>query len=333
MTFQKKMITNKSLKDIGNLVAVVWNGLALHERNAYTDGLDDYQKWRERTSPYTTTERFQPSENADGYVLLPNVDSPATLLKMCEGFDHPLIPQAINGMFIKENDIAVSDAVASDALLEAFGIKHPTRTEMRKAKEVTENWCYPSDISYALPIKDLLAMSKDMRAIITMLIFSIGSTCAPHKLVQNTSDGIIMLDSEASGCECYRRFIEAIPQYRMPSLDVLQERYEQSILPAIKSARLGEEIGDSSLEAMREFCNELISALMSSLSPMLTWDGFYAAGEFASFAGAYAFWTNEALQGKAAVCEHCGNLFIRQRKNGRFCKPACRVAEHNSPSK
>lgn len=327
MTPQRTMITNKSLKEIGGQLAVVWNGYALHERKAYTDGLDDYQKWEEQISPYTT------SEDDDGYILLPNVHSPATLLKMCEGFDHPLIPQAINGISIRENDIAVSDAVASGALLEAFGIKHPTRTEMRKAKEVTENWCYPSNISYALPIKDLLAMSKDMRAIITMLIFSIGSTCTPHKLAQNTSDGIIMLDLKASGCERYRGFIESIPQYRMPSLDVLQECYEQSIATAIKSALLCEEMSDSSLETMREFCNELISALMSSLSPILTWDGFYAAGEFASFAGAYAFWTNEALQGKAAVCEHCGNLFIRQRKNGRFCKPACRVAEHNSPSK
>lgn len=328
MAMMSKVITSISLKGIGGAPAVVWNGISLHGRDAYTDGLDADVVQLEGRPSEDAAKMLTPMEDLDGYRLLPNVDSAPKLLKMCEGFDHPLISQTISGAYIREKNIPVSESVESKALFDAFGVTKPTSTQKRDTKKVVENWCYPSDASSAIPIKDLLAMSKDLRAIITMLLFTVGEACTPEKLQENTSDGLVMLDAGCSGCKCYQRHIDAIPSYRMPGgIADMKRGYEQCIAPIIGMAS-GTELDTTALETIRGYCNTLISALMSSLTPVLTFDGLYAGNEFASLDGAYAFWAHESLNGKAAVCEHCGNLFIRKRKSGRFCSGACRVAAH-----
>lgn len=323
-------VTNVSLKEIDGSPAIVWSGIALHAREKYTDGSDDSQERLTGKSSYGVTS-LAPSEDFDGYRLLPNANTAAKLLKACEGFDHPLIPQALSGTYIRESNASVSEIVGPKELLGAFLAGRPTRTQVRDAKKVIENWCYQSDISSAIPVKDLLAMLGDLRAIITMLLFAVGDACTPQKLKENTAGGLKLFNVEAEGCDCYRRHIEAIPDYRMPGgIDGMKQEYELHIAPLIKSASPEVARDAAAHETIRGYCNVLISALMSSLTPVLTFDGFYAGNQFASLGGAYAFWAYESIIGKAAVCEHCGDLFIRKRSSGRFCKPACRVAAYDA---
>lgn len=322
-------ITNVSLKAIGADPAVVWNGYSLHSRERYTDGFDDPANPNE-TEPSTTSLLIASSESEKGYELFPNIDSAARMLVMCEFFERPPISQSLSGGDMQNGRITVSDTVDPSTLLASFGIAEPTRTEQNKAKKAIQNWCYASDASSAIPVKDILAMSRDMRALLTMLLFSIGTACTTEMLARNTSTGLTMLDAEACGCECYRRHIEDIPPHLLPGgISGARWDYENRIAPIIEKVSSTGESDSSSMEAMRDFCNKLISALLSPLAPVLTFDGFFAAGEHASLGGAYAFWVNESLRGKAGVCEYCGNLFIRERSNKRFCSDTCKVTAHN----
>lgn len=325
-------ITNVSLKTIGGEPSVVWSGVSLHSREAYTDGLDEQdpsRKRRKKKQPLAT-QFLLSKETVYGYDLFPNLDTPVKMLKMCEEFDKPPILQSLSYAEIQEASFSISDMVTPRSLLATFGITDPTRTELNNAKEAASRWCYQSVISAAIPVKDILAMSRDLKTILTILLFAVGGACTPEMLMRNASNGLAMLDDETCKCECYKKHIEAIPAYRLPGgVSELRQMYEGQILPIIENVSSTGKADDSSISEMREFSNTLISALMSPLTPVLTNDGFYAAGEHASLNGAYAFWTYESLHGKAGVCEYCGNLFRRERKNGRFCSDTCKVTAHN----
>lgn len=322
-------VTNVSLKAIGGAPAVVWNGYSLHSRERYTDGLDEPAS-PNKIEPPTMSPLLVSPESKKGYELFPNLDSAARMLVMCEFFERPPVSQSLSGSDMRSGHIDVSDTVDPDALLAAFGICKPTRTELNNAKKAIQNWCYASDASSAIPVKDILAMSRDLRALLTMLLFTIGTACKTEMLARNASAGLTMLDAEACGCECYRRHTEDIPPHLLPGgISGARRDYEDWILPMIERAFTTGEADGSSMETMRDFCNTLISAMLSPLAPVLTSEGFFAAGEYASLGGAYAYWVNESLRGKAGVCEHCGNLFIRERSNKRFCSDTCKVTAHN----
>lgn len=333
MSELRQIVSKVYLKEVDGAPAISWAGFSLHARKAYTDGLGSDDIWPQLGGGSSDASRrlLTPEENLEGYRLFPNIDSAKELLMACEGFESPPIPQFLSGADIYERGVSVSDFVDPGALLDALGVKNHTSTKKREAKKVIESWCRPSEISAAIPIRDLLAMSKDLKAIVTMLLFTIGDACTAEMLRENALEGLTLLKAGDAGCEYYQGYVGAIPYSYMPGgVSGLREYYEQDMVSLIEAAS-DAEWDSAEFGEMREFCNRLISALMFPLAPVLTWNGFYAAGERASLAGAYAFWAHEALCGKAAVCERCGNLFIRKRSSGRFCRPACRVAAHEAP--
>lgn len=322
----EEIVTRISLKEIAGVPSVVWNGIDLHNRKACKDRMGYVIENSLIDKPHLLQSPMPP-EGAEGYVrlpnvLVPNIYSAQELLSACEWFDRPPISPWLGGDQIYRNGIAVSDEVDPDALLDALGVERRTVTIRRKTAEAIGKWCYGSNVSSAIPVKDIVGMANDMRALITMLLFSVGDACTPEMLARNVPNSLAMFDPE---CECYRNYIQGIPPWMLPDgIDGVSRDYEDYVLPIVNASLASGGQDHSAQETLRWFCNGVVSMLMYPLAPTLTFDGFYVGGEYASLGGAYAFWTHEALYGKAAVCKYCGRLFLRKRRSGEYCSKSCK---------
>ncbi len=320
------IVTNKSLKLIDGTPCVVWNGYQLRGRPAARseDGLIVEETELPKGS---TLKDYAPTEGREGYLRLPNImirenDAPQELMLACEYFDHPIVSPWVTGANTYRNAPVVIDEIEAGDLLDALGVVNPTRTARTRAKEAIGSWCYEGDVSAAIPVKDIVAMSSDLRAVITMLIYSIGGACTADMLEENVPPSLMMLKQEPG---CYDAFISRIPSWLLHGGTAqMAQHYEDVVFPEVQSESRAAMASQQAKWTINEFCNELITAMMANLAATLSPDGFFATGEYASLGGAYAFWAREAICGKAAVCETCGRLFIRKRSSGRFCGGACR---------
>ena len=325
-------ITQVSLKSIGGIPCVVWNGFQIKERRASRDALSFIDEEIE-TPRHKSASDLTPSEGLDGYLRLPNIltkelESPQQLMLTCEGFERPIIKTWIAGADLYRNAVEVSDKVKPLELLDGLGTVNNKRTMRDRSKKAIDLWCYEGDISAAIPVKDIVSMSNDLKALITLLIYSRGGACKPEVLKKNVPSMLAMFECEPG---CYTSHIASIPPWLMRGgTGQMASWYASAVYPIVKSASETGHADPHDLGLIADFCDHIITALMSDLVPRLTDDGFFPMGEFASLGGAYAYWANEAVKDKAAVCETCGALFIRKKCTGRFCGGACRERSHSS---
>lgn len=321
-----------SLKNIGGTPCVVWSGIDLHNRKACKDRMGYIADNPVIEKPHLLKSPMPP-EGVEGYarlpnVLIPDIYSAQALMLACEWFDRPPVSPWVAGWQINEQRIAISDEVDPEELLDALGVMRRTVTIRKRTAETIGQWCYESDVSSAIPVKDLVGMANDMRALITLLLFSIGGACTPETLVRNVPKSLAMFDPE---CECYRYYVQSVPPWMLSDgIDGVARDFEEYVLPVVDASLAPSGEDHAVQETLRWFCNRIISMLMYPLAPTLTFDGFYVGGEYASLGGAYAFWAHEALYGKAAACKYCGKLFLRQRKSGEYCSPSCKQGWHDS---
>lgn len=319
---KKQTVTsNFTLQMIDGELSAAWSGVNMYARDKELE--DVYAK---SFAPSFDEENLLcTSCDVESYLLLPNARAPKPLIKTCESFDSPIISQHKT----TGEASSISSWVSVETVCEAFGISNPTRTTKRNIEDMIKSWCHEESgdfrLSY-LPVKEILAMSHDLLAIMTMFLYAKGDACSEHMLRHNVSDGLKLFEAGSLGLECYQRHIDTVSPYVAPAR--YGEWYRGAIVPILMS----ETPLDSSeqIDSLRHFSERMITGMMSSLSPSFSDDGFFVLGQRASLDGAYAFWAKEGLRGKAAVCDHCGKLFIRKRKTARFCSDACRVAAHEA---
>lgn len=318
------VVSNCTLQMINGELAAAWSGINLYARDKELE--DVYIK--SFAPSFDEEDLLCGSHDVESYLLLPNVRSPKSLIKACESFTSPII----NQYKTTDNASSISNKVSLETICEVFQINNPTRTAKHNIDETIRASCHDESGSFGLsylPIKDILAMVHDLLAIMTMFLYSKGNACSEQMLKRNTSSGLKLFEAEALGLECYQKHIDMISPYIAPAQ--YEEWYRDGIALILASEVPSE--SSESVDTLKHFSEKMITSMMSSLSPAFSDDGFFVLEQRASLDGAYAFWAKECLKGKAAVCDHCGKLFIRKRKTARFCSDACRVAAHAAKNK
>ena len=308
----ENLYSNIAFKMADGQVAVAWAIDDKAKREPYRDG----------------------SEEEAGYSLLPNIDSPKTAALALQQFEFAPLPSILGATEecldvnerMRGSFVTVSDVDDISALLDAFGL-NPTKAKKRDAEEALRIWQSDAETFALVPVKDLMAASRDLKAIISTLLFSMEDDNAKHHycdmdmLRKNTLHGFDFLSPDADGYPCYASFLKSIRNANedaflewncfAPETNLnVREVIEENISPQTKE-RLG------------EFAVHSINSFLSMLHPTISGRKIVMGGNGVDFCDAYNFWARKALAGKAGVCVRCGNLFVREKNTGKYCSRSC----------
>lgn len=308
----ENLYSNIAFKMVGGQVAVAWAIDDKAKREPYRDG----------------------SEEEAGYPLLPNIDSPKTTALALQQFQFAPLPSILGATEecldanegMRGSFAPVSDVNDIGALLDAFGL-NPTRAKKRDAEEALRIWQSDAETFALVPVKDLMAASRDLKAIVSTLLFSMEDGNAKHHycntdmLRKNTLRGFGFQSPDADGYPCYASFLESI---RNANEDAFMDWscFAPEASPSILEA-IARPISPETKEQLGEFAVHSINAFLSVLHPAISGRKIVMDGNGVDFCDAYNFWAHKALAGKAGVCVRCGKLFVREKNTGKYCGRSC----------
>lgn len=286
---------------------------------------------------WTVGDRFQrelafdEKEEQDSLILFPNIDSITTLMLAYEGFSFPPMAPAF-GVSIDAGEgngpmahmmSRLSDVSNPNELIAPFG-NTPTASKINKAKRALKTWRHESEFYSLLPLRDCIAASRDLKNLLSVLLFSVGS-CSLENLKKTLEAGFVFRDKQCNGCEAYANHVLGLGDI---SVDVL--RGDFALFDVSKKIPDSLAVFGCDEETIKSECGEYssyaINTFMHTVHPKIEDGRFLITGRGNSIGSAYAFWAELALSDKAAVCEHCGNLFVRRRNTKRYCSDSCKVS-------
>lgn len=276
--------------------------------------------------PSVTNASNEPPE-----VMVVNAKNPIELMLGMESFETP--PTGWVSYACSVSD--VERATATD-VMRAFGLSE-TNARRRGAKTAVETWGQLSGETFAfVPVRELLTMAHDMKVVFSIYAYALGE-CSDAMLETNLEGGlefmgwrwesgnrerghIIQLASKPEGIyqSYYANNEDLALLHGWVSFDMSQSRNGK--LPLF-----------SYDEGTRKFESEhfgrlALNALMRDVSPEVAKGGRFTAASGASWGRVCARLAELLCNGRAAVCENCGDVFTRRRSTKRFCSNACKVS-------
>lgn len=270
-------------------------------------------------------------EGKSGFFLFPNVDSATSLMLAYESFSFPPMAPAM-GVPVDAGEgsgplahtlsrlYEISDP---SKLVAPFG-DNPTASKIADAKCAIETWHHESEYYLLIPLRDCIAVSRDLRSLLTTLLFSIGSSSFEN-LKKTLEEGFIFANEGCNGCDCYENHILGFGDLGIKMLRGGYPLFNESKKTPGSLAILDYDEAVIKREC-GEFSSYAINIFMGDVHPKIDEGSFAIAGTGQSLGNAYAFWAEKALTGKAGVCDHCGNLFVRRRNTKKYCSDSCKVS-------
>lgn len=286
--------TNLSIQDVNGVPSVAW---ALDNKTHRHPTLDEHKD--KRTS----------------ICLLPNIDSTETLLRAFEAFDFPPVPSISASKTRRSGHAHICTQPNPDTILEAIGQKL-TKTKVDRTKEALQTWISDAEDFETVPIADCMAIVRDLKSLISLLMYFYGA-CTVDVLLKNIGSGFAFLNSQIKGDPCYGLYLDKVKEDEIDILSLWDEGF-----PLLENALRND---DPSLLPVyiEDLCKDSINTMMRSAHPRILGDKVIAGSDDEGLGGAYFFWSDMTLNGKAAACQRCGNLFLRRRNTKKYCSKSC----------
>ena len=271
-------------------IALIWNGEMFHiSFNPHKENRDVLRNEDEKCNPYE---------------LFVNNRSPADMMNAIDRLE----ANAFDMMRINEA-FAFEPSAAKD--LARLYSEKPTRTDVINAQDLIDKWGKDSGVKVDLAVDfpNLIKASRDLNIACKLLLYLIDE--CPERFV--------------------REFLLDFPQLKREGVDDLVGAYyerlqsaqeEKSILNMNPEHLKGEKFAGHRAKGM-------FNLLLSGASPKIVIGDL---GEVIllnafndSLVGIWIYFARMMQKNKVAVCDWCGDIFIRERKTGKYCSRSCSV--------
>lgn len=264
-------------------------------------------------------------------VLTVNAKNPIEFMLGIEPFELP--PTGLVSYACGVSD--VERATATD-VMKAFGLSE-TNARRRDAKTAVETWGQLSGEMFAfVPVRELLAMARDVKAVFSIYAYALGE-CSEGSLEANLEGGLEFMGWRWEGGNRERGHMV---QLASKPEGIYQSYYANNedlallhgwVLFDMGKSRDGRMPLFSYDESTRKLESEhfgrlALNALMRDASPEVAKGGRFTFAGGAGWGRTCAKLAELLCNGRAAVCENCGNVFTRRRNTKRFCSNACKVS-------
>ena len=305
----ESVYTNVCFKMLGEEPAIAW-------------ALDDKT---ERSS-------FGESRGEDaGLLLFPNINSPISAALALEQFPFAPLPPILGATeeclddnpAIRKDFVTVSDVEDPIMLLKAFAMS-PTSARLRDARYALERWGSKAETFELVPVKDILVAAHDLKALLSALLYSIDDGnkrhhyCSSEMLRKNIKGGVAFLGDEVDGCRCYTELLQSIRRENELAFIGLDDFYGWGS----EAKEIRRELSEDR-QVLGEFAMHSINGFLSVLHPRIDVGKIVVSSGGENLSDVYYFWACKTMDGKAGICEHCGKLFARQRRTGKYCSESC----------
>lgn len=244
----------------------------------------------------------------------PNISTPAELLGVYGRL-------SCSPIYAREERESVEDIAKPETLLEAFGLR-PTRKNLNEAKDILALSNAHSRTWATLPVLDCLTMSRDMKALLTVLAFSY-ELCDIRALSLNTQLDFAFTYEFFEGESSYGDFILQVREDDPHVLELNRMFIHSDIQKAIQAK--GNKPTNKTLKSMKHFAEDFINGFMWTAHPVLRNGVFTSTSKANGLSDIYAYWAQRAAKGKILACANCGKLLANPRKNQMYCSPSCKV--------
>lgn len=262
-----------------------------------------------------TAEVLPDDIRESAFADFPNIGTPKELLAVYERLAYfPIYPR-----YQKEN---VEDITKPEALLEAFDLA-PTRKNLNEAKDLLASPDARSDMWAVLPVFDCLTMSRDMKALLTVLAFSYGLCDNGRILSLNTQHDFAFTYEFSEGESPYGDFILQVREDDPHVLELDRAFIHRDIQKAVQAK--GSKLPSKTLKSMQQFAENSINAFMWTVHPVLRDGAFASTSKANRLSDIYAYWAQRAAKSRILVCANCGKLVANTRKNQMYCSNSCKV--------
>lgn len=251
----------------------------------------------------------------------PNIGTPTELLNVYERLVRP----PVYPRYEKED---FENIAKPEMLLEMFDIA-PTQKNLNEAKYLLAVPSVHSETWAMLPVSDCLTMSRDMKALLTVLAFSYGR-CDMRTLSLNTQHGFAFINEFYEGESPYGDFLLHVREDDPNVLELDRTFIYRDIQKTVQSK--GGKPASKTIKSMQRFAEGYINSFMWTVHPVL-WDGVFTSMSKADgLSDIYAYWAQRAAKDKILACANCGKLIANTRKNQMYCSKSCKVQACNSRS-
>jgi hypothetical protein len=263
----------------------------------------------EKAAPMPTGE-----DRESAFADFPNISTPIDLISVYGRLAYsPIYP------LFKQGEIA--NIKKPEILLDAFGLA-PTRTNLNGAKDILASSNARSRMWGYLPVLDCLTMSRDMKALLTVLAFSYG-LCGVRALSLNTQHDFAFTYEFEEGESPYGDFLSQVREDDPHVLELDHIFIHEDIQKATE-ARNGKP-ASKTLKSMQRFAEGYMNGFMWTVHPLLWGGKFTSMSKAYGLSDIYAYWAQLAAKGKILACANCGKLVANPRKNQMYCSQSCKV--------
>ena len=258
-------------------------------------------------------ESMDDEQRASAFEDFANIETPAELLDVFERLaSPPVFPEII------WDD--VNDVDDPKLILDAFGIK-PTRTNIGKVEKLLMHHGFQADCYYVLDLSDCLMMIRDMKALLTVLMFSYRK-CDVRALELNTRNDFAFLH-DLGDESMYNVFLGNVREDEPDAMIVDYMYIHEDIDKALKAYNGRPK--RSTLSSMQKFAEHYVNGFMWATHPAIKNQTFYHESNGRGLGHIYAYWAEAIAKGRTIACPHCGKLKAKARKNQIYCSKNCVV--------
>lgn len=249
----------------------------------------------------------------------PNIDSPEEMLRVFSRFSEPpLRAERVDPANIRN--------IKKPRDLLAVFTDSPTRTEIRKANELINLDDPTLDYWEILPVSDCIAMTRDMKAILSLLLYSYDyfrdetrEACPLESLLENTKYGFRFGITSVKCQSPYFNFITDDNPYRR-QLDATLVNISIEEITESETLQPDRE----TIEFFKDMAEKWISGFMWKLHRTLhDMKLGYQVPRY-DLSSIYEYWADRAVNNKARVCLYCNKLIAEGREDKQYCSESCR---------
>lgn len=265
--------------------------------------------WAANQGHTTTTE--DQTKAFDGF---PNIKTAKDMIEVYENLAHsPIYPR-----HLAED---VDDITDPAILLDALQLPH-TRKNINEVKDTLALHTAESDAWSILPVHECITMTRDMKALLTVLMFSYGM-CGAHALELNTENDFAFLYEWDEGQSLYGNYIRNVREEDPNALEVDHYHLSKDIKEMLDKPN---ELTDKkTLKSMSHFAERYVNGFMWTVHPALNGGSFLFMQKDCSLGSIYAHWAELISSEEALACRNCGKLVARPRKGQMYCSKSCKV--------
>lgn len=256
---------------------------------------------------------FVESESSQGsFDLFPNIVTPGDLAWCYEKLGQVPVPLLAAGGHL-------TNIREPEILLRAFGLK-VTRTALNRAKDLLARQVGIEGFSTYISIAEALTISRDMKALLTVLLYCYGR-CTERVLKINTQSDFSFLYEFDGVDSSYGSFLQYVREEDPNALEMEHFSIHEDIDKVAKHGRSA----TAAVRNMERFAESYLNSFMWTVHPALVNGKFIQLPRAYDLGSIYAYWAELASKDKAMVCANCGKLVAHPRKDQIYCSNSCKV--------